>query len=57
MNNNYIDELEKALNPRKWDQELNDAWHRSLPDLQKAFDAIKNVAINRSKRNRDETHN
>jgi len=41
-------ELERALNPREWDKELNEAWHKNIPDLQKAFDAIKNIAIKRA---------
>lgn len=48
MIDKYTKELERALNPREWDKELNDAWHRNIPDLQKAFDDIKNIAIKRS---------
>lgn len=48
MIDKYTKELERALNPREWDRELNDAWHRNIPDLQKAFDAIKNIAIKRA---------
>lgn len=48
MNDKYIKELERALDPRRWDQELNDAWCRNLPDVQKAFDAIKDIVIKRA---------
>ena len=41
-------ELERALNPMKWDKELNDTWHKNIPDLQKAFDAIKDIVIKRA---------
>lgn len=36
-----IAKLEKALNPRLWDEKLNAAWHKNIPDVQKAFDAIR----------------
>lgn len=49
MIDKYTKELERALNPREWDRELNDAWHRNIPDLQKAFDAIKDISESRSK--------
>ena len=49
MIDKYTKELERALDPRRWDQELNDAWCRNIPDLQKAFDAIKDIAIKRAK--------
>ena len=49
MIDEYTKELERALNPRKWDKELNDAWHGNIPDLQKAFDEIREIAKNRSK--------
>ena len=32
----------------KWDKDLNDAWHENIPDLQKAFDAIKDIVIKRA---------
>ena len=41
-------ELERALNPMKWDKMLNDTWHKNIPDLQKAFDAIKDIVIKRA---------
>ena len=34
-----------AFNPRTWTQEMSDAWHRNLPDTQKAFDALREAAI------------
>lgn len=54
MIDKYTKELERALDPRRWNQELNDAWHKNIPDLQKAFDAIKDIAIKRAK-NKNET--
>lgn len=48
MIDEYTKELERALNPRRWDKELNDAWHGNIPDLQKAFDEIREIAKNRS---------
>lgn len=49
MIDEYTKELERALNPREWDQELNDAWHKNIPDLQKAFDDIKDIAIKKAR--------
>jgi len=48
MIDKYTKELERALNPMKWDKELNDTWHKNIPDLQKAFDAIKDIVIKRA---------
>ena len=56
MIDKYTKELERALNPRKWDKELNDAWHKNIPDLQKAFDKIREIAIKRAEV-KNETHN
>jgi len=49
MIDEYTKELELALNPRRWDLELAEAWHKNIPDLQKAFDEIREIAKNRSK--------
>ena len=58
MIDKYTKELERALNPVEWDKELNDAWHKSIHDLQKAFDEIRGIAKNRSKiGDKNETHN
>ena len=31
------------LNPRAWNKEISDLWHKKLPDMQAAFDAIRGV--------------
>jgi len=31
-----------ALNPRLWDENMNYAWHTNIPDVFKAFEALRN---------------
>lgn len=38
---NKVKRYEEALNPRTWTREMLEAWHRNIPDIQKAFDALK----------------
>ena len=38
-----IQHLRSLLNPRMWTKEMHDEWHRKLPDLQAAFDALRGV--------------
>lgn len=35
--------LEMALDPRRWDQPLSDAWHVNIPDTIKAFRALRDL--------------
>ncbi len=37
--------LINAFNPRTWTLEMHDAWHKNLPDTQKAFEALKEAAL------------
>ena len=37
--------LELAINPRRWTREMDQAWHRNIPDLYAAFDALRAAAI------------
>lgn len=37
------DKFTDALNPRVWTCEQNEAWHKNIPDIQKAFDALRKV--------------
>ena len=37
-----INKLEMLLNPKMWGQDQMDAWHENMPDLQKAFDSLRN---------------
>ncbi|MDP1931864.1 MAG: hypothetical protein Q8L60_10435 [Gammaproteobacteria bacterium] len=32
--------LEICMNPRCWTKEMHDAWHGSIPDIQKAFESL-----------------
>jgi len=41
-------ELNIALDPRKWTQSHHDAWHKHLPDVNKAFAALLTVARRRA---------
>lgn len=36
-----IKELERKLNPRLWTEAEHQAWHRAIPNMQKAFDDLK----------------
>lgn len=37
--------LRAKLSPRFWTREMSDAWHRKIPDVQAAFDAILDIAL------------
>lgn len=41
--------LDAALAPRRWTQEMSDAWHLNLPDLNKAFEALRVAACRRTR--------
>lgn len=32
------------MDPRSWTKEMQDAWHSNIPDIQKAFEALKKTA-------------
>jgi len=34
---------EYILNPRVWDENIHDAWHKSIPDTQKAFEGLRKI--------------
>jgi hypothetical protein len=42
-----IERYEIALEPRRWDRQHNDAWHSNIPDMIKAFNALRNIVHNR----------
>lgn len=35
-------DVDVLLNPRLWDKAQHEAWHRALPDVQAAFEALRN---------------
>ncbi len=42
----WMDRWERTnilLNPRFWTKEMSDAWHQNIPDLMKAFEALRNI--------------
>ena len=39
----YIEKSKQILNPRLWDMETHVAWHKNIPDMKKAFDAIREL--------------
>ncbi len=39
------DSLRSALNPRGWTRAQSDAWHRALPDTERAFRALHEVSV------------
>ena len=43
-----MQELDIALDPRRWSQVHHDAWHKHLPDMNKAFAVLRNVARRRA---------
>jgi hypothetical protein len=42
------DIYKQILNPLLWDKEISDAWHTSIPDVNKAFESIRNIAEKRA---------
>jgi hypothetical protein len=37
--------MEQALDPRRWTRAISDVWHRFIPDVQAAFNALKEEAL------------
>jgi len=35
--------LRMLLNPRQWTKEMHDAWHSNLPDMLRAFEALRKL--------------
>lgn len=40
-----VERLTRALNPRLWSRDMIDAWHRAIPNVQKAFDDLRAAAL------------
>ena len=38
-----VDDYATKLNPRMWTQEMSHAWHINIPDVRKAFEALRDV--------------
>lgn len=38
-------QLERAFNIRLWNEAMNSAWHKSIPDVEKAFYELKQAAM------------
>jgi hypothetical protein len=38
-------ELEKALDPRRWDMPMQRAWHSHIPDTEAAFRALRDASL------------
>lgn len=36
-------QLNTLLNPRVWTKEMIYAWHSNIPDIMKAFEALRNI--------------
>lgn len=43
---NYAELFEVALTPRRWTREMNEAWHRAIPDVETAFAKLRELAKN-----------
>lgn len=43
-------ELERALNPTQWTEEMSAAWHGAIPDVPKAFAALRAAANTQTKK-------
>lgn len=37
--------MRRAMDPRRWTRELNDAWCLAIPDVQKAFEDLRAAAM------------
>lgn len=46
--------IELISNPMLWDTELNDAWHKNIPDVKKAFQALRDIAQAKAKEEKDD---
>jgi hypothetical protein len=44
-NRDVIDLLNKKLTPRLWSIGMDRVWHQSLPDMNKAFERIRELDI------------
>lgn len=40
-----VEGLLRALNPRLWTKEMDNAYHQGLPDIYKAFENLRNLAL------------
>jgi len=40
-----LDKRDIALNPRRWTREMSDAWHKNIPDVNAAFEALRDTAL------------
>jgi len=50
--------LTSAFDPRMWTKDQSDAWHKNIPDFQKAFQALLEVSTRSTKEvNDDESSN
>jgi len=38
---NELDRLNTLLNPRLWTREMSKAWHKNIPDVLRAFSALR----------------
>lgn len=44
-----IEKLKEIFNPRLWNQEQSEAWHKNIPNVQKAFEQLLEQALIESK--------
>jgi hypothetical protein len=40
-----INSIRLCINPREWTKEMSDAWHKALPDTEKAFADLYSTAL------------
>jgi hypothetical protein len=38
-----IEHLETLLDPRRWNREMSEVWHKNIPNLFKAFEGLRSV--------------
>lgn len=38
-----VERLQTALNPRLWTREHDAAWHKNIPDVHAAFEALRTI--------------
>ncbi len=41
MNEDYLKIIFQVLHPRLWTREMNEAWHKAIPDVYAAFEALR----------------
>lgn len=41
-----FEDVQRMMSPRFWKQAQNEAWHKNIPDVQKAFEELLKATMN-----------